>query len=263
METKVIELTPSIAKGFLANNSNNRRVRKEQVAKYANDISNGNWLLNGETIKIAENGEVLDGQHRMLAVIKAGKSIVTLLAYGLPNNVFTTIDTGKPRSSSDVFYIDGINNSTNVSSAVSKYLGLLRGARSVSSVAKSNFKISNIDILEEYNKNPDHWQNLHRKGVLIYSKCFKVITPSDFSALSSLFQTKHSESVIDSFWNNFEDRVGVCALLFDKLLRDSLSKRKISGVDKTALIIKAFNFHVNSRTPKILKFSSDESYPTI
>jgi len=124
MKTEIKTVTPTMAKEFLGRNTINRNVNSDIVYAYSKSITEGNWMMNGESIKFNVLGEMNDGQHRCHAIIKANMPIRTLLVYDLPVESFKTIDTGKKRNGSDILKIEGVQNATNISSAVSKYLSL-------------------------------------------------------------------------------------------------------------------------------------------
>lgn len=100
-------VTPAMARGWLQKNPKNRKVRSEQVLKYAEDIRAGHWRLNGETIVMASDGTIIDGQHRLLAILEAGKDIETFVAFGIDPSGFETMDQGRSRTPSDVLGIYG------------------------------------------------------------------------------------------------------------------------------------------------------------
>lgn len=68
---KVETITPDIAKTMLGENVNNRRISHDNVNMFAREMRNGEWRFNGEAIKFSKDGRLLDGQHRLLAVIAA------------------------------------------------------------------------------------------------------------------------------------------------------------------------------------------------
>jgi hypothetical protein len=53
------------------------------VRDYAQDMIDGWWLLSGKTIILDETGAVLNGQHRLLACIKADRAFETWLVEGV------------------------------------------------------------------------------------------------------------------------------------------------------------------------------------
>lgn len=109
---EVMTVTPQIAKEWTERNTRNRSVRYARVERFARDMKAGKWMLNGETVKIAADGTILDGQHRLYACIQAGISFETFVVTGLPVEAQDTIDTGAARSMADQFGLRGETNSS-------------------------------------------------------------------------------------------------------------------------------------------------------
>jgi hypothetical protein len=108
-----------MAEKWLRKNAINRPMRQELVLNYAAMMERGEWMPNGESIIIADTGMLLDGQHRLSAIILYGKPVVTYVAMGLPEEVFLTINQGKSRNRSDALGICGESHPTRLSSALS------------------------------------------------------------------------------------------------------------------------------------------------
>lgn len=100
-------ITPAIAEQYLETNKRNRQASRASVTKYANIILRDEWMLNGEAIKFCSDGRLLDGQHRLHAVIKAGKPIDTVVIRGLEAEAFKTMDACKVRSQGDYLHVLG------------------------------------------------------------------------------------------------------------------------------------------------------------
>lgn len=100
--SKVITITPEDARKYLGNMVHNRPVSQANVKTYCEDILGGKWGLNGQGIIFDLKGRLLDGQHRMLAIIKAGKSIQMLAVYGVSDEMFSRMDIGNKRTVADV-----------------------------------------------------------------------------------------------------------------------------------------------------------------
>ncbi|MEU0940377.1 hypothetical protein [Embleya sp. NPDC005971] len=104
----VVKVTPHIANHILKRqNNHNRNLRPRAVADYARDMAAGNWTPNGEGIKFDRNGTLLDGQHRLTALIEADVDVPMLFITGLDPKAQETMDTGRPRTPSDVFALRG------------------------------------------------------------------------------------------------------------------------------------------------------------
>ena len=107
-------LTPERAEELLENNHHNRKITQQRVREYSKEMMSGLWLYNGESIIVSESGRLLDGQHRLLAVIDSGVTIETELVEGVPDtdngvDTFLTINT-KNRSNVDALTIAGFKD---------------------------------------------------------------------------------------------------------------------------------------------------------
>lgn len=117
-QAHVVTLTPEMAADLLARNPRNRKVSKANYSIVRRAIENGEWMLNGEAIKIDTNGVILDGQHRCHAVVDSGISIQTFIIEGLPGDTQETMDTGKARNLGDVLAIRQEANASTLASVV-------------------------------------------------------------------------------------------------------------------------------------------------
>jgi hypothetical protein len=75
VQARLISVTPELAAKWLELNDHNRGVVTARVDQYAADMRRGEWRVNGEAIKISADGKILDGQHRLLAVLEADVAI--------------------------------------------------------------------------------------------------------------------------------------------------------------------------------------------
>lgn len=110
IETRIENITPERAKAYLLGNTRNRRVGGVNLGKLCASMRKGEWKLNGEAIKIASDGTILDGQHRLMACVETGTPFETLIVTGLPFDTQDTMDTGKSRTLADVLTLNGYKN---------------------------------------------------------------------------------------------------------------------------------------------------------
>lgn len=103
--TKLETITPDKAASYLEHNKRNRKLNQETVRLYANDMRNGNWLLNHQGIAFDDNGNLVDGQHRLEAIILSKSSVSMFVTRGLSSeqrngvvvNIMDTVDRGRVR----------------------------------------------------------------------------------------------------------------------------------------------------------------------
>jgi len=98
---ELMEVTPAIAANWLSKAHPNRRINPFRVRLIVLALSSGEWQVNGESIKFDEDGLMIDGQHRLQAVIESGATMATYIMRGLPRGSFDTLDIGKPRTAAD------------------------------------------------------------------------------------------------------------------------------------------------------------------
>jgi len=85
MKTTIETITPQFAIDILENhNPLNRNVSENVVQAYANDMKNERWLLTHQGIAFDVNGNLVDGQHRLWAVVFSGKEVLMNVTRGLP-----------------------------------------------------------------------------------------------------------------------------------------------------------------------------------
>lgn len=129
--TEVVQVTPELATFLLERNSLNRPVKEYRVYKFAADIKQNRWAgRNGETIKFSTEGELLDGQHRLWAVVEAGVPVEMMVVFGLAAETRTTIDIGTTRSVADFFrMMDGVKNGAQLQAVIKAIDGLFTRQR--------------------------------------------------------------------------------------------------------------------------------------
>jgi hypothetical protein len=105
--TVSIELiSPEQAQSYLNNNYDlNRNIIKSRVLLISSQINNNEWQLNGASICFTKSGWLLDGQHRLQAIVQSGKTVWTVVVRGIDDDAFMTIDTGRARGLSDILHM--------------------------------------------------------------------------------------------------------------------------------------------------------------
>lgn len=250
-------ITPTIAKTYLERNVFNRKVKQPVVIKYANDISNGRWKEDtGELIKISKTGVILDGQHRLLAVVKSNTPINFHIAYDVEDSVFDVLDTGSVRNANDCFDVQRIKQGNTIPSIISMYNLLKNGKRIHTQV---NHKSTNALLLEQYFEDEIFWQNVARCAHSWYLAFAKILQPSYFGGFYAYFY-KVNPLKAESFMNQLASGVdienNVINLLRNKLMQDKMSARKMPSTLKMALIVKCWNVYITNTSVKILKFDT-------
>ena len=100
---EIITVTPEMAQEWLKHNPNNRNIRYATVKSYALQMIAGDWDITGQAISFDTEGKLIDGQHRLSAVILAKKPVKMLVATGLRRTF--NYDNGRQRQATDAIYM--------------------------------------------------------------------------------------------------------------------------------------------------------------
>lgn len=126
MRTVVETITPDAAMEFLTRPPAvlsdgkplmQRPLKESHVERLALAIERGEWMLTPQGIVVATDGGVLDGQHRLHAIVLAEQTVDMFVTYGVSADVFAVLDTGIVRTAADVMRTKGEKNSFHLASA--------------------------------------------------------------------------------------------------------------------------------------------------
>ncbi len=149
-EVELVKITPELAREWLGYNTHNRRLRDRVVKAYATDMGNGDWRWNGESIKFAHDGTLLDGQHRLAAVAEADVTVPMLVVRGLPAETQETMDGGAKRKFGDVLQLRGETSSVTLAAVVRLVTLWEAGVRR----SGGNFTPTNAQLLQTLERYP-------------------------------------------------------------------------------------------------------------
>lgn len=142
---KIVTITPNDAAELLAANENNRTLSEATVEKYAADMKAGKWAFNGESIIIADDGQLNDGQHRCQASVIANTAFDAVVVYGVERESRTTVDQGKVRGAGNYLSMEGVANGNNIA-ALSRMM--IAYDRSKGRSINATGRVSNAAIMD-------------------------------------------------------------------------------------------------------------------
>lgn len=254
-------ITPQKAQEYLAMNKNNRKLMSRVVDSYAQDLKDGKWIIGTSTICFDINGNLIDGQHRLSAIIKAGISVRMEVKRNLSEDAFKAMDIGKVRQPKDMFNIAGVSNYQNLSGVIRATLQFEQ-----ESFVRNTKRMSNPELWEIYNMMPDKYDEACKIGCTYYSQ-FKDISVSFWGAmyLHLTLTKKHSSEKVLRFFDELSDKISTendTLRLFRKKLRnmrelsDSVSRSPVF----LTLLIRTWNAWVtnNNRAKLPLQLKEGE-----
>lgn len=262
---ETVTVTPAMAADLLEHNRLNRPLKDQHVKRIADQIASGKWRFNGDTIKISEGGDVLDGQHRLWAIIEAKKPVETLIVRGIKREAFATIDTLRsPRSGGDVIALNGATLYRNTIATSIQWLirwrkGVIENFRSPEN------RIENSDIEDFYQNNPSIVQAVGRA-----SQLRGIANPSILAFFYYVLSTRNSE-LAERMMETLRDPAAVS--ISDPFFRlrsyftSDKGGRHKDPIVTIALMVKAANFAFAGKRVDALTWKNQgerrEPFPTL
>lgn len=212
----LVMVTPSLAEEMLRRNINNRTIKKGAVNAYAEDMMHKRW--NGLSI-IAfneETGELMDGQHRLMAIVKSGTSQIMVVAEVKSEDVF---DIGAVRSVRDIMVLSGGENLTNT----------LIGAvgMSIRRSSAGGSRVSKPKIIERYMEDKERWDSAGRIAGRGLTKKSAFVTAIYYALKCGVEENvleEFTEVVATGFYENECDASGV---LCRNMLMETTGRNRI------------------------------------
>lgn len=265
VNAQVEVITPEIAREYLKFNKVNRSLNKITVDYYADQMKRNQWMMNREAICFAKGGLLVNGQHRLNAIIKAGVPVSILVVRGVPDNSFITYDNGRNRTMGDVLSLVDVPNANNVATIIKKYLLMRQGkiiVRSSSNVASSKiYKVTKQDMMECYNSDSGFILKITRFSMQCMSK-INIMTSSEIGAIYMFLvkEKKHPTEFVESFFRMlfYNENVSnsTINLFREKVIQSKLqASLKMSSKYKEALFIKTWNSYVSNKELKVLSWN--------
>jgi hypothetical protein len=260
--TRLEIITPAKAHKWLEGKASNRPVSEPYAKIIASAITAGEWEVNGETVKFNVADEMIDGQHRCLAIVIAQKPIKSFVTRGLNDCTFDTIDIGQKRTMGQIFAKNGVLNYNRMAAAVAwlwRYeMGYIGSGRSKSPRIREGF-----NVLEQH-------PGLSESAQIVVPAA-QLMTPSLAACLHYLFAEVDRDRA-DRFFEqlasgeNLSKSNGTSGIL---ALRNALTNNKAASTKLQshhiwALAVKAWNAYRDGRVIKSLRFiPGTEEFPSI
>jgi hypothetical protein len=109
-------------------NHNNRKIKDQVVRQYSYLMKTNQWKMTAETIKYDRDNNLLDGQHRLAAIVESGVTLWLPVARNVDPEVRSSIDSGCRRSMGDSFRMFlGVTNGMRMVAAIKMFYMLNTG----------------------------------------------------------------------------------------------------------------------------------------
>lgn len=244
--SSVVVIDPTTARRWLGQNSSNRNLRPLHVSRLARDMKEGRWELTGAPIQFAFDGRLLDGQHRLHAVIEADLSIPFFVVRGLRPEAQMVIDTAIKRSLADQLKLSGYEHPNVLAAGARLAFAWLHGR-----LNQPRASISDPEVREFVDDNP----GIQSSALVVWKTRHggMDVNPSVLCAsIWILTEAGHDwDSVVEFFVSIAENRTeGVGDprnTLSQRLAYARRQRERLEAESQLSMVIRAFNAYVTGK----------------
>jgi hypothetical protein len=253
---------------LLEANTTNRPISKSVVRSFAEAMKRGEWVVTHQGIAFDVHGVLIDGQHRLAAIVEAEVPVDLTVFSDVDEGTFDVLDTGKRRNAADVLAIEGEKSSTMLAAMV-RTVWLFENRPDLNwsggAAAVTNHQI--VQTLEEHPKLRDFLG----RGEQIAATTGMI--KSAAGAASYLVEHANKRTNLSAWYEGIIDGAGLKKddprLLFRRVMFAMARKqagqvmRRRDTREHVALYLKAFNAWATGEDIPHLRFTSREAMPHV
>lgn len=271
--SKIELITAKVAVEYLFFNNKNRPLNLAKVSRLADDMINKKWSLTHQGIAFNNDGQLIDGQNRLNAVIQAKKldpnflGVEMLVTRGVLDDARHVIDIGDKRKPSDILTMEGFSHATRLSALANQiktYEEMKKGGFQKGQSNWTKYFFDSSELLEFVRQN-DLKEYIEFGGKLYERYSFLTQKTWNFMAYL-LFKIDKEKAVefLSTLGNGANLKEGSNILnLRNRLIENKSSKYKFNDFITVIYIIKTWNAHLSNKEIKQLGHSKLDFFPKI
>lgn len=265
----IVTITPTEAARMLQRNDRNRPIKQHNIAKFARSMLAGKWKLQPNGIGIDKNGNIVDGQHRLMAIVKAGVPAMFILVTGLEPETFDVIDTGAKRSGADTLATEGHDNAVLVAAVSYLLQNYLKQGSVGMGVMYGGGRIENYELREFAAQYP-RLDGIATDAKTLYkmSEPKRLLEPRAIALTLAIYGSRYPQ--VKDWLEQVMTGTGLEAssplMLFRNrliadLVRGSKSHSNMHAANRAALLFESLNNVIKGKKRKSLKVLGNEEFP--
>lgn len=278
-DAKRMVIRPPIAKRWMDRNAHNRKIvakhleRLKRVYEAGEFAPPGKDQVTGDTIKFDRDGQLLDGQHRLVACYETGIAFESYVVFGLDPKVFPKIDQGAVRTTAHILGIEdrktgkAFKDARTVAAAITAFHGIEAAVKSGTMPKTVGWTLKERIEASEARKFA-----LKHEAMLIEAvttvrgpEARAVLRPAGTFAAVYFILAQKNHSRAREFFNALAsgaDLAGTSPILkLRQLLIASIGDKSRTAPWKVGVTIKAWNSWLGRKQVRMLRFGDSEAFP--
>lgn len=249
------------AAALLAASHVNRKLREGHLQKYMKQMQEGRFVWNGEPLIFDQGGRLLNGQHRLTAIVRTGVSCEMSISGGVSVEQFATMDTGAVRGGTDVLSIGGFNYRPNTLAASIRIVLFLEGG----GTSRSFHAVTNNDML---NAGERLWPEIEPWTLDLRDFNQSMLPLSMAWALGVILTRSANQTLVSDFLQAISKGDGLVAgdprlTLRERLIRDAKTKYfsgEVGKLRRLHMVARAWIAYMEGRSLSRIQLDPNELY---
>jgi hypothetical protein len=262
-QVSIIRITPLYAAELLKTNNNIRPINKEHVQFLYKQMESGNWQFGNDAIVLDHNGNLVNGQHRLTALVQYGKPLEFLVMQTSNPKSIRIFDSGKHRTHSDVISKHAVKNLDTITAVTRGYIYALKGYKRF----QNNIPITNVEFEDSFIKHQDDLLFITAIRTPVRPLLSKIV----YGFISYHILDKYGKEALKEFiydlgygYKMYGATQNAAVCLYNQILNSKNNKEQIRNDIMAALVLKTFNlWNKRKSVPNSIRWSVLEPYPEI
>lgn len=241
-------VTPEMASIWMRDhNINNRDQKPHVIAQYRKAQEDGTWLRDGNTMAFDTNMRMINGQNRCMAIIQSGIPMLTLVAVNCDPAGFATTDTQAARNPKDILTI--LNPGGKHHSAMGSLANFIWAYEN--NLLLARMSMTNTQLVEMYLRRGDEMLRACENA----QRAYGYVRGSKKALASAFWLIERVDPVAArEFYRAWTEAIGLREHDPAQTLMRTWGTLKTDPVNRTALIVKAYNFWATNKSIKVLSW---------
>lgn len=254
-------VTPEMAANWLKHNEVNRKVSPTALAKLKSAILRGEFRMTHQPIAITSSGRLLDGAHRLTAVVETETPVWMRVCYDANDSDFAFVDTGRARQAHQFIKAP----SALIIASAARTLAVVTGDTDATNIG-GGIRAQNASVhntIDSFERWPELAELVHL--VTGVRQDVPITASPHLAVLAQASRTEYKDKIpswIEGLKTGENLKAGDPRLLLRRTFRNGYKERSRTEV-AYPLIVKAWNAHATGASIGILRQKENESVPKV
>lgn len=256
-----VTVTADMAQALLKLNTSNRPLNPDTVRRYTRLMDDGRWMYGTDAIGIDREGRLVNGQHRLTALLDVCQPQPFMVTVGLDPEAFAVLDAGKRRQASDALAIGGFSLTATRAALIRMLASAADGK-----LWTGNRSLEAAEVLEmARHLDGERMTSCLSRAKTLYTRSRRLVLETSFAFLLWTYGEEHSDD-IEVYTEQLATGVGIvedrqpAATVRTALISERTIGGRFDTRHRLALVVRGAEAHLAGRP---LHSARTQNWPSV